>query len=49
MTAKVHGPTGEAGRAYCGRKAQATHDWSFVTCIDCLAALRADHEAGVKR
>lgn len=42
-----HGPGNEQGRGHCGRKATPARDWSLVTCADCLAALRADHAAGL--
>ncbi|WP_291053681.1 hypothetical protein [Herbiconiux sp.] len=39
----VHAP-GEAGKAYCGRRAATAAAWTQVTCSDCHAARRADEE-----
>ncbi|NHI16839.1 hypothetical protein [Microbacterium excoecariae] len=43
--AKVHAPTRDPGRAYCGRAARPADldtNWKRVTCTDCTAAARAD-------
>lgn len=38
--------SGAPGRGYCGRKTNTPTDWDETTCSDCLAARRADVQAG---
>ena len=49
-TDRICAPDIDNNRSYCGRKNQKTAEWAAVTCVECHAAYRADHQSkGSKR